>query len=213
LKKDSVLRECDASLRRLRTDVIDLYQCHWPDPNTPVRETMEAMRTLLDQGKIRAIGLSNYSCEEIAAAREYGPVHCLQPPLSMLHLRAADDLLPFCIEHKMGVICYSPLAKGLLTGKFDTQSKLEGIRARDPDFSGTRLSEHLATMEQLRPIAERYDKTLAQLAINWAIRQPGISAALVGAKRPSQVFENAGGAGWQPSEDDCQLIDEIIGHT
>jgi len=213
LTKESVLRECDASLRRLRTDVIDLYQCHWPDPNTPIRETMEAMRLLLDQGKIRAVGMSNFSCEEIAAAREFGPVACLQPPLSMIHLRSANDLLPYCLEHEMGVICYSPLAKGLLTGKFKEGSKLEGIRLRDADYIGTRFREHLRLLDELRPIANRCGKSLAQLAVNWAIRQPGVTSALVGAKRSSQVVGNAGAAGWSPSPEDCASIDRLIGLT
>jgi len=213
LEKESILRECDASLRRLRTEVIDLYQCHWPDPNTPIRETMEAMRHLQEQGKIRAIGVSNFSCEEIAAAREFAPVHALQPPFSMIHLRAAGDLLPFCAEHEMGVLCYSPLAKGLLTGKFDAQSKFEGIRARDPDFMGERFRSHLSLLDQLRPIAERYDKSLGQLAVNWVVRQPGVTSALVGAKRPSQVLENVGAVGWAPSEEDRALIDQLIGLT
>ncbi len=210
LKKDSVLRECDASLRRLGVDVIDIYQCHWPDPDTPIRDTMEALRSLLDAGKIRAIGLSNFSCEEIAAAREFAPVSCLQLPFSMIHLRAGKDLLPFCIEHDMGVICYSPLAKGLLTGKFDENSEFQGIRARDPDFMGDRYQRHLAMIDQLRPIARAYDKTLTQLVLRWTIDQPGVTSAICGAKRPSQVLDHAGAVGWSLSEADARHIDTII---
>jgi len=165
---------------------------------------------LLEQGKIRAIGLSNYSCEEIAAAREFAPIHCLQPPFSMIHRRTAEDLLPFCLEHDVGVICYSPLAKGLLTGKFDETSKIQGIRARDPDYLGSRYRQHLAMIAQLRPIAEAHGKTLAQLAINWTIMQRGITAALVGAKRPSQVIENVGAVGWRPSPDEQARIEHIL---
>ena len=211
LKKDSILRECDASLRRLGVDVIDLYQAHWPDPDTPLPETMDAFRSLLDAGKIRAVGLSNYSCEEIAAAREFGPVHCLQPPLSMIHLRATKDLLPFCIEHDMGVICYSPLAKGLLTGKFDKNSEFHGIRSRDPDFMGDRYRRHLALIEQLRPIASRYGKTLTQLVLRWTIDQPGVTTAICGAKLPSQVLDHAGAVGWTLSPEDMDSINAIIG--
>lgn len=210
LKKDSVLRECDASLRRLGVDVIDIYQCHWPDPDTPVRDTMEALRSLLDAGKIRAIGLSNFSCEEIAAAREFAPVSCLQPPFSMIHRRANKDLLPFCIAHHMGVICYSPLAKGLLTGKFDENSEFQGVRERDPEFMGDRYRRHLAMIEQLRPIARAYDKTLTQLVLRWTIDQPGITSAICGAKRPSQVLDHAGAVGWSLSEADVRHIDTII---
>lgn len=210
LTKESVLKECEASLRRLRVDVIDLYQCHWPDPNTPIRETMEAMRWLLDAGKIRAIGVSNFSCEEIAAAREFAPVQCLQPPFSMIHRRAADDLLPFCVEHDMGVIAYSPLAKGLLTGKFDTTTEFQGIRARDPDFHGDAFQSHLDMIEKLRPIAQRNDKTLTQLVLRWTIDQPGITVAICGAKRSSQVLDNVGAIGWTLSEADADSINAII---
>jgi len=210
LRGASVLEQCDASLRRLRTDVIDLYQMHWPDPQTPILETMEALMTLREQGKVRAIGVSNFSCEQIAAAREYGPIAALQPPLSMLHRRAVEDLLPFCVEHRIGVIAYSPLAKGLLTGKFDATTTFDGIRARDPDYLGERFQRHLRTLDRLRPIAERYHRTLGQLAIQWCLAQPGVTAAIVGAKRVSQLEENTGGAGWTITEEDLALIGRIL---
>ncbi len=210
LAADSIIRECESSLRRLRAEVIDLFQCHWPDPAVPIRETMGALTTLLEQGKIRAIGLSNYSCEEIAAALEFGPVHAVQPPFSMLHQRAADDLIPYCIEHNIGVLPYSPLVKGLLTGKFGPDSRHEGIRARDPEFIGPRYRRNLAVVASLKEIAKRYDKTVAQLAINWTAAQPGVTAPIVGAKRSSQVLENVGGVGWSISEEDLTEIDRIL---
>lgn len=210
LSAASVQNECEASLRRLRTDVIDLYQIHWPDPETPIRETMEALATLRRLGKIRAIGVSNFSCEQIAAAREYGPIASLQPPLSMFHRRTMEDLLPFCIEHEIGVLAYSPLAKGLLTGKFGPESPLEGIRARDPDFLGERYRRHLRTVDRLRPIADRYDRTIGQLAIRWCLTQPGVTAAIVGAKRVSQLEENVGGVGWTITDEDLALITRIL---
>lgn len=210
LSRESVIRECEDSLRRLRTDVIDVYQCHWPDPETHIREAMEALTTLLEQGKIRAIGLSNFSCEQVTAAREFGPVHCLQPPFSMLQLRAAEDLIPYCIEHRIGVLTYSPLAKGLLTGKFGKDSRFEGIRSQDPEFVGERYRRNLRTVDQLGKIAADYDKTVTQLVINWTVSFRGVTAPIVGAKRPSQVVENAGGVGWTISEEDRARIDAII---
>jgi aryl-alcohol dehydrogenase-like predicted oxidoreductase len=210
LTRESVLRECDASLRRLRTDVIDLYQCHWPDPATPIRETMEALVTLLEREKIRAIGLANFSCEEIAAAREFAPIHAVQLPFSMLRLRASEDLIPYCAECGIGVVPYDCLAKGLLAGKFNTQSKFEDIRARDPEFIGARYQRNLEVVEQLKNIAGRCDKTLAQLAVNWATTHPGVTAAAVGVKRPSQVLENVGGVDWSLSEEDRAEIDRIL---
>lgn len=213
LAGESIIRECESSLRRLRIDVIDLYQCHWPDPEVPIRETMEALTILLEQGKIRAIGLSNYSCEQIAAAREFGPVHAIQPSLSILQPRAMDDLIPYCIEHNLGVLSYGPLVKGLLTGKFSVDSRREGIRAHDPEFVGRRYRRNLAIVDLLKEIALRYKKTVAQLAINWSVTQPGVTASIVGAKRPSQVVENMGGVGWSISEEDRKEINRLMRET
>lgn len=210
LKPESVIRECEASLRRLRTDTIDLYQIHWPDPDTPIRETMSAMTKLLDHGKIRAIGLSNFSCEQIASAREFGPIASLQPPFSMLHRRATDELLPFCKEHCMGVISYSPLTKGLLTGKFSIESTFTDIREHDPDFIGDRYRRNLQIVDQLKSIADTYDKTVTQLVINWTVSYPGITAPIIGVKVPSQVLENVGGVGWTLRDEDRTNIDSIL---
>ena len=213
LSREGIFRECEQSLRRLRVDAIDLYQCHWPDPLTSIRETMDALMMLMEHQKIRAIGVSNFSCEEITAAREFGPIHCLQLPFSMLQRRAADDLLPFCIEHNMAAIAYSPLAKGLLTGKFHPGDLLEGIRARDPDFIGERFRRNLRTVEGLKEIAARYGKTAAQLVINWTATVPGVTAPIVGAKRPSQVVENVGAIGWTITEVDREHIDRLLRGT
>ncbi len=210
LTRQSVMRECEASLRRLQTDVIDLYQCHWPDPETPIRDTMEALMTLLQQGKIRAIGLSNYGCEQIAAAREFGSIHSLQPPFSMLQPRALEDLIPFCTECGIGVIPYSPLARGLLAGKFDADSTFNDVRAHDPDFVGDRYRRNLRIVEELKGIAARYDKTVAQLAINWVAETPGVTAPIVGVRRPSQVDEIVGGVGWSISREDRELIEQML---
>jgi len=171
---------------------------------------MDALTTLQEQGKIRAIGVSNFSCEQITAAREFGPVHCLQPPFSMLHLRAGEDLLPYCKEHRIGVLSYSPLAKGLLTGKFTADSRFEDIRAHDPEFLGDRFRRNLRVVEELRRIAAKYNKTVVQLAINWTTSYPDVTATVVGAKRASQVLENAGGVGWRITEEDRARIDTIL---
>ncbi len=210
LSPQRIVAECEKSLRRLRTDVIDLYQCHWPDPEVPIRETMEALAHLRDQGKIRAIGVSNFSCEQIALAREFGPLHAVQPPFSMLHLRAANDLIPYCQESNLAVLPYSSLSKGLLTGKFTAQDTFEDVRARDPEFLGNRYLRNLRVVERLSEIASRYDKTVAQLAINWTVDYPGVTAPLVGAKRPSQLLEIVGGVGWSLSDGDRAEIDTIL---
>jgi len=210
LTRKFILRECEASLRRLQTDRIDLYQCHWPDPATPIEETMGALQTLREQGKITAIGLSNFGCEEMAAARACGPIQALQPPFSLLTPHAAEELIPYCREHRIAVLPYSPLAKGLLTGKFAAGMKFSDVRSRDPEFMGDRFRRNLQVVEQLRDIARRYEKSVAQVVINWTLGFPGVSAPIVGAKRPSQVLENAGGAGWSLSDADRQSIDELM---
>lgn len=211
LTRDSILGECEESLRRLQTEVIDLYQCHWPDPETNIRETMGALTTLLRQGKIRAIGLCNFSCEQIAAAREFGRVDSVQSPFSLLNRRAADDLLPDCVEHGIAVLPCGPLGRGLLTGKFNGDTEFEGLRARDSGFMGKRYRRNLEIVHSLAEIAARHGKTAAQIAINWVAMQPGVTAPVVGAKRPSQVAENVGGVGWCLTEEDCARIDRLLG--
>jgi aryl-alcohol dehydrogenase-like predicted oxidoreductase len=211
LNRDSILRECDESLRRLGVDVIDLYQCHWPDPETPIRETMGAMTYLLEQGAIRAIGLSNFSCEQLISAREFGPVHAIQPPFSLVNTRAADDLIPFCQAHDIAVLVYSPLAKGLLTGKFDAESTFEDLRARDPDFLGNRLHRNLHIADGLKVVAEQCGRTPAQVALNWTTHHPGVTSAITGARRPSQVMENAGGVGWRLTNEQVAQVGHLAG--
>ena len=210
LEPESIVRECEASLRRLGTDVIDLYQCHWHDPDTPIEATMSALVTLREQGKIRALGLSNFSGELLAEACACGPVHALQPPFSALQSRAAGDLIPYCLEHGIAVLPYSPLAKGLLTGKFTAESEFQDVRSRDPDFVGDRYRRNLEVVAQLAAIAQQYEKTVGQLALNWLMDYPGVTAPIFGAKRTSQVRENAGAAGWSLSTEDRARIDRIV---
>jgi len=210
LAYDSILHECEESLRRLQTDRIDLYLCHWPDPDTPIRQTMEALTTLLRQGKILAIGLCNFGVQRIAAALEFGPVHCVQLSFSLLERRATTDLLPFCAAHGIGVLACGPLAKGLLTGKFRLDSRITGVRATDPNFAGSRYAKVLHVVAALRLIAETYEKTVAQLALNWTASHPGIAAAVFGAKRPSQVEEDIGAVGWKLEPADVRRMDALL---
>lgn len=210
LSFDSIIKECDETLRRLGTDCIDIYQCHWPDPDTPIHETMEAMTSLLECGKIRAIGLSNFGCERMAAAGEFGPVRVAQLSFAMLHRRAASDLLPYCLEHDIGTLTYGSLSKGLLTGKFHEDSEFTDVRAGDREFVGTRYMDNLQTVERLTAVARRHNKSVAQLALNWTVHQPGVTATIVGAKRPSQIVENAGAVGWAIRPDELPAIDRIL---
>lgn len=211
LRRDSIVKECEDSLRRLGVETIDLYQCHWPDPDTPVEETRAALDTLMQQGKIRVVGVSNFSCQQMSEMRAVGPIHSLQPSFSLVDRRAADDLLPYCKEYDIGVICYSPLCKGLLTGKFGPDDTFDDVRGRDPEFKGEKYAKNLELVRCLEPIAARHGKTVAQLAINWVINYPGVTAAIVGFKRSSQVEENIGGTGWSLTEGDSLEIEQMLG--
>lgn len=210
LSRSNILRECDESLRRMRIDHIDLYQCHWPDPQTPVRETMEAMSELLTSGKIRAIGVSNFSCDEIAVAREFAPLHALQTPLSLVQRRGFVDLVPYCHENQLATLAYGPLCKGLLTGKFTATESFLDVRRRDPEFIGERYLRNLRIAAALAEVARLEGKTAGQIALSWVLRQPGVTSAIVGAKRPSQVIENAGGAGWELGAEAMDRIQRVL---
>ena len=211
-RKDSVINECEQSLRRLGTDCIDLYQCHWRDPTTPVEETMEAMDRLLKAGKIRAAGVSNFTAEEIEACFSVFPLASDQPPYSMVKRDIEKDVLPWCREHKVGILAYSPLQLGLLTGKLtmDREFPADDQRSGSPYFRPGNRRKVIEFAEQLRPIASAHGATVAQLVINWTIRQPGITAALVGARNPRQAAENAAAADLQFGGEEIQQIEELL---
>ena len=207
-RKNSVLEECERSLRRLRTDAIDVYQCHWRDHTTRIEETMEAIDRLLKDGKIRASGVSNFSVEEIQTANQIVPQACAQPPFSMLNRRIEHDVLPFCRQHNIGVVAYSPLQRGLLTGKVppDREFPLGDDRRNSPYFTLANRRRVMAYLNRIRPIAEAHKATLAQLVINWTIHQPGITGALVGARNAGQAEENALAAGFTLSQQEMDQI-------
>ncbi len=211
-RPESVLRECEASLKRLGTDVIDLYQCHWRDHTTEVEVTMEAMDKLLEAGKIRAAGVSNFTVEEIEAARNVVPIASDQPPYSMLRRDIEADVLGYCRTHNVGVIVYSPLQLGILTGKvtMDRQFTGDDLRRRSPYYAPANRRRVLDFLEAIRPIAEAHGATLAQLAINWTIHRPGITAALVGARNPAHAAENAAAADFKLTDDQTKRIDDLL---
>jgi aryl-alcohol dehydrogenase-like predicted oxidoreductase len=208
LGHESVLEEADRSLQRLGTDHIDLYQCHWPDSTTPLAETMEAMNQLLAEGKVRAVGVSNFTPEMIDECRRYTPITSDQPLYNMLDRAIEDDVLPHCAEHGVSVIVYSPLHQALLTGKvtMDRMFPADDLRSRKPWFRPENRRRVLEFLDRVHPIAEQHGKTLAQVAINWCLCQNGVTATLVGARRPEQVRENAGGAGWRLQTDELAEI-------
>jgi methylglyoxal reductase len=208
LKPDSVLKEIDQSLERLGVDYVDLYQCHWPDSTTPIPQTMEALNRIREEGKARAVGLSNFTPEMIAECLEHGPIASDQPLYNMLDRQAEDELLPYCADNGVGVVTYSSMHQGLLTGKVTMDREFEGddIRKEKPWFGSENRRRVLEFLEKVQPIADAHHKTLAQVAINWTLCQRGVTAAIVGARRPEQVRENAGGAGWSLTHEDLARI-------
>ncbi len=211
LYADSVRRECIASLRRLNTDYIDLYQIHWPSDDERIEEGWETILRLMEEGKIRHGGVSNFTINHIERAQMVHPVSSLQPPYSMLDRGIEKELLPYCQEKGIGIIAYSPMQNGLLTGKFDIANVAESDwRHRSPHFQEPALSASLKFIEEIRPIAEKYNKTVAQLAIAWVLRHEVVTSAIVGARRPSQIEETVGGAEWALDEDDIKTIDELL---
>ena len=193
-KPDSVIHECEQSLKRLGIDRIDLYQVHWPDTSTPVEETMHALVKLREQGKIDAIGVSNYDAAWLDRALKVAPLASLQPPYSLIQRKIEPAILPFCRDRNIGVIVYSPLERGLLTGKVGPDRKFpEGDHRASHKFFTIENRERVAkALDQIRPIAEVHSASLAQVVINWTILEPGITAALVGARNAAQAEANAG---------------------
>lgn len=216
LKYEQVIAACEGSLQKLKTDYIDLYQIHWPSGTwnseiVPIEETMRALNDLKKQGKIRAIGVSNFSRFQLEEAAEYGRIDSLQPPYSLFWRQVEKDAMPYCVENNISIIAYSSLAQGLLTGKFGPAHKFaEGDhRVKNKLFSN---KEHYNRVQQaldkLRPIAQRNHCTLAQLALAWLISQPQ-SNAIVGARNSEQAIANAEAGNIKISTEDLAEIDTI----
>ena len=210
---ESILKEIDLSLKRLCTDYIDLYQVHWPDEEgTPIEETMNTLLQVQKEGKIRYIGVSNYSVDQMKESLKYGQIVSLQPMYSMLERDVERDRLPFCIKNGIGIICYSPLASGVLTGKYGENTKFKDWRGQGiiGNFTGEVYISHIKKVKQVEGIAQRNGKTLAQLAINWLLHQQGVSTAIVGVKTPDQVEQNIDAIGWEISNNDLKEISDIL---
>ncbi len=191
--KESIIKECEDSLKRLGTDYIDLYQIHWPDSTTPIEETMEAVVRLIEQGKVRYAGVSNYNVSQMQEAAKYIPIVSNQVPYSMVKRDIETELVPYCIENKKSILAYSPLERGLLTGKMRPGYKFaEGDhRQQLPFFKDENLQRTNAFLDSIKPIADRKRITLGQLVILWTLEQPGITIALVGARNAEQAIVNA----------------------
>jgi aryl-alcohol dehydrogenase-like predicted oxidoreductase len=187
---NSVIREAEASLRRLGTDYIDLYQMHWPDTETPAEETMRAMDKLIQDGKIRYAGVSNYDVPLLQKSLSVRHVDSLQPPYSILRPAAEKELLPFCLENGIGVVAYSPLTSGLLSGNYtyDTKFSEDDWRSRNAAHTGEGLRKNVDKVDKLKAIAARYDITMPQLAVAYDLAHPAITSAIVGVRKPSHIL-------------------------
>jgi aryl-alcohol dehydrogenase-like predicted oxidoreductase len=207
-----ILKEVDDSLRRLRTDYIDIYQVHWPDPLVPVEETAEAMRFLHEQGKIRAIGVSNFSVAQMESFRRVAPLHVLQPPYNLFERAIETEILPYSRVNKIATLGYGALCRGLLSGRMQPNTTFQGddLRRVDPKFQAPRFAQYLEAVRQLDALAEgRFHRRVIHLAVRWMLDQ-GISAALWGARRPDQVEAALGVEGFSLTREDRELIERIV---
>jgi aryl-alcohol dehydrogenase-like predicted oxidoreductase len=198
LKADSVRRECEASLRRLRVEAIDLYQIHWPDPVSDIEEGWATLAALKQEGKVRHIGVSNFNVAQMKRAQAIAPITSLQPRYSLLHREIEAEILPFAARENIGVMAYSPMASGLLTGAM-TRERIAALPADDwrkhhPDFQEPQLSRNLKLVRLLRAIGKRRGYTPAEVAVAWVLHSPAVTGAIVGARRPGQVRGVAGAA-------------------
>jgi len=191
LKRDSLRRECEASLRRLGAEAIDLYQIHWPIPDEEIEEGWAALVELKEEGLVRHIGVSNFSVEQLRRAQAIAPVETLQPPYSLLDREVEEAILPFCEREGIGVIVYSPMASGMLTGKM-TRERIEGLpdddwRRRSDRFREPQLSRNLELVERLKRVGERHGVSPGAVAVAWTLRNPAVDGAIAGFRRPDQV--------------------------
>lgn len=210
-----IMQEIDDSLRRLRTDYIDIYQVHWPDPLTPIEETADAMLSLLEQGKIRAIGVSNFSVQQMNLFRTVAPLHVAQPPYNLFERDIDKDILPYCRENGIATLGYGALCRGLLSGRMRPDTKFEGddLRRHDPKFQPSRFAQYLAAVERLDRLAqERYGKRVIHLAVRWMLDQ-GITIALWGARHPDQLDPVDAVMGWSLDDAAKAEIDRILSET
>lgn len=213
LKRDPVRQECENSLRRLKMDSIDLYQIHWPEPDEEVEEGWETLVRLKEEGKVRWIGVSNFSVSQIERCRAIAPITSLQPPYSLLNRAIETEVLPYCARHGVGVIVHSPMRNGLLTGKMTKERALSlppnDFRSRVPDFQEPQLSRNLELVELLRRIGARHGRTPGEVAVAWTLRRPEVTGAIFGARNAAQVDGVIGAAHFRLSEEELQEIESF----
>jgi aryl-alcohol dehydrogenase-like predicted oxidoreductase len=211
LKRDSIKRECEASLRRLKVDVIDLYQIHWPEPDEDVEEGWSALAELRKEGKVRRIGVSNFNASQLERARKIAPITSLQPPYSAISPEIEQEVLPYCLRHNIGVIVYSPMKSGLLSGKMTRERVAampeDDFRRRAPAFQEPALTRNLELADKMRKIGERHGRSPGEVAIAWTLRHPAVTAAIVGMRSASQVDGVIGALEFRLSTEEIAEID------
>ena len=215
LKADSIRRECEASLKRLNVDVIDLYQVHWPEPPEDIDEGWQTMVKLKEEGKVRWIGVSNFDAAQMQQVSRFGPITSLQPPYSMVRPEVEESILPHCLANTIGVIAYSPMASGLLTGAM-TRERLAALPADDwrkeknKHYQEPLLTRNLNLVELLKTIGTRHGKSPGEVAIAWVLRHPAVTGAIVGARKPGQLKELVGAADWRLTAGEVGEIDAYL---
>jgi len=212
-RRSRINTEIEDSLRRLQTNVIDIYHVHWPDPQTPMEETADALNRLKEAGKIRAIAVSNFSSEQIEAFRAHAPLHVVQPPYNLFERGVESDLLPHCRENGLSTLVYGAICRGLLSGRMTPQSEFQegDLRRVDPKFQEPRFSQYIEAVTRLDAYAKaEFGKRVIHLALRWLLDRPGVSVALWGARRPDQLDAISEIDGWHLTESDMAQIDRII---
>jgi aryl-alcohol dehydrogenase-like predicted oxidoreductase len=214
LKAESIRRECEASLRRLRTDAIDLYQIHWPVPDEDIEEGWTTLAALKQEGKVRHIGVSNFDVPRLERAQRIAPIASLQPRYSLLHREIEPEILPWCQRNGVGVVAYSPMGAGMLTGAM-TRARVEAFppddwRRRNPDFQEPRLTRNLELAALLERVGARHGAGAAAASIAWVLRHPAVTGAIVGARRPDHVEGFVPAAALKLSAEDIGEIDAFL---
>ena len=214
LKAGSLREELEASLRRLKVDTIDLYQIHWPQPEAEIEEGWATLQQFVKEGKIRYAGVSNFSVAQMEAISKHGAITSLQPPYSLVNQKTQDELLPYCEAHNIGVIVYSPMASGLLTGKMSAErvAKLpdDDWRKKNANFQRAKLERNLKLVELLRKIGEPHQKSPGEVAIAWTLRKPAVTAAIVGGRNAEQVEGVIGAATFRLADEEVAKLDLFL---